>query len=162
MTQKKRELMTKVATNDGDDEVVTSDDEDVAVKNGDEKAFAVNVDVLLSEEKNPWIGQNNNDSNEIDMKQKMAKLLKGIEQKSEKELSARAEVNPIDFGFVKEKRLLKVNDDNDDEDDEVSEDEEKRQQVKKNHNLNLFIKLLLNVFFYLVLTVLSMFKTLNP
>ncbi len=122
MTQKKRELMAKTSLDD-DNEEITSDEDDV--KNGDEKEMAVNVDVLLSEEKNPWIGTSSVNNNEVEMKERMAKLLKGMEEKS-------AQVNPTDFAHVKEKKLLKVanNGDSDNDDDgEASEDEEKRQQV---------------------------------
>ena len=76
---------------------------------------------------------NNNDEQSLAMKQKMSKILKELEQKSEKVKSGRAaEVDPHDFAFVKEKRLLQVADDGDsDVDDDVdSGDEEKRQQVE--------------------------------
>ena len=56
MTAKKRELMskTRVATDDEESDVA-SDDDDAAMLNGDEKVMAINADVLLSEEKNPWM-----------------------------------------------------------------------------------------------------------
>jgi hypothetical protein len=75
------------------------------------------------------------------MKEKMQKMLKDLEQKSEKAQSGRAaEVNPNDFAFVKEKRLLQVADDgdSDEEDDVDSGDEEKRQQVPRGANTELF------------------------
>lgn len=134
MQQKRRELLSKnAAANDEDVLSASDDDHDEAVKNGDEKKSAFNVDVLLSEEKNPWIRENpNSGDNETEMRERMAKLLKGMEQKSDK--NVRAEVDPTDFGFVKEKNLQKVGnrDDDDDEDDDedgASGDEEKRQQV---------------------------------
>ena len=132
MTQKKRELMTKTSLDDNEE--ITSDDDDV--KNGDEKEMAVNVDVLLSEEKNPWIGSAAVNNNEVEMKERMAKLLKGMEEKS-------AQVNPTDFAHVKEKKLLKVSNegdsDNNEDDDEASGDEEKRQQVKSTLNFQAYI-----------------------
>ena len=45
---------TRVATDDEESDVA-SDDNDAAMLNGDEKAMAINADVLLSEEKNPWM-----------------------------------------------------------------------------------------------------------
>ena len=100
---------------------------------GDEKTTAFNVDVLLSEEKNPWIGQTvSENENETEMKERMTKLLKDMEKAP---AASRVEVNPTDFGFVKEKNLLKVGENNvsDDDDDgnDESEDEEMRQQVKQ-------------------------------
>jgi hypothetical protein len=131
MTQKKRELMAKTSVDDNEE--ITSDEDDV--KNGDEKEMAVNVDVLLSEEKNPWIGSSTVNNNEVEMKERMAKLLKGMEEKT-------AQVNPTDFAHVKEKKLLKVSNegdsDNNEDDDEASGDEEKRQQV--NSFQNVFVK----------------------
>ena len=145
MTQKRRELLTKSAINEEDDVDSASDDDNV-VKNGDKKTTAFNVDVLLSEEKNPWIGESSND-NEMEMKERMAKLLKDAEEKSKKVSAGRADVNPTDFGFVKEKRLLNVGNDemNSDgeegDEDEASGDEEKRQQVSSKINVHFCVKL---------------------
>ena len=127
MTQKRRELLSKKSVDDD----VDSDSDNDDGKAGDEKtSSAFNVDVLLSEEKNPWIGPNVNE-NESEMKERMTKLIKDMEKAP---AASRVEVNPTDFGFVKEKNLLKVggNDvsDDDDEGNDESGDEEMRQQVK--------------------------------
>lgn len=53
MAQKRREILGKktASLSDAEDEGSASDEE---VLNGDEVMPAFNVDVLLSEEKNPW------------------------------------------------------------------------------------------------------------
>ena len=56
MTAKKRELMSKTRVASDDEESdVASDNDDAAMLNGDEKEMPINIDVLLSEEKNPWM-----------------------------------------------------------------------------------------------------------
>jgi len=52
MAQKRREMLTKKTASLSDDEGAESDEE---VLNGDEMKSVFNVDVLLSEEKNPWL-----------------------------------------------------------------------------------------------------------
>ena len=130
MTQKRRDLLAKKVV---DDDGIDSDSDNDVNNAGDEKTTAFNVDVLLSEEKNPWIGQTvSENENETEMKERMTKLLKDMEKVP---AASRVEVNPTDFGFVKEKNLLKVGENNvsDDDDDgnDESEDEEMRQQVKQ-------------------------------
>ena len=78
MTQKRRELLAKKVVDDDD---VDSDSDNDGNNIGDEKTTAFNVDVLLSEEKNPWIGQTvSENENETEMKERMTKLLKDMEK----------------------------------------------------------------------------------